>query len=218
MLFENLQKAEVIRREKRFRLYISYKGREEMAYLPNPGRLKEVIYPGARIFIENKAKGWRKTNWEAVLGFENNTYVSLNAGLANKIFYENLELFPVKVKDLRREFNFGDSRFDFLINHRILVEVKSVTLVKNNIGLFPDAPTKRGARHMEEMRKWDFEKWIVFVVQRNDARLVMPYKDMDKKFFESIKRLKEEGGIFFAFYCNVSPEGIFFGDFIDVKI
>ncbi len=218
MLFGKLKEVKVIRREKRFRLYVSYNGREEIVYLPNPGRLNEIIFPGARVLIENKLNRKRKTKWEAVLGFEDDTYVSLNAGLANKIFYENLRFFPVKVKDLKKEFVFGNSRFDFLINNRILVEVKSVTLVKNNIGLFPDAPTKRGSKHMEEMVKWDFEKWIVFVVQRNDAKLVMPYENMDKKFFESINYLKEKGGTFFAFYCDVSPKGIFFGDFIDVKI
>ncbi|MCX7942622.1 MAG: DNA/RNA nuclease SfsA [Dictyoglomaceae bacterium] len=218
MLFGNLQEVEVIRREKRFRLYVLYKDREELVYLPNPGRLDGIIFSGAKVFVENKINGKRKTRWEAVLGLENNIYVSLNAGLANKIFYEHLSFFPVKVKDLKREFVFGKSRFDFLINNRILVEVKSVTLVRDNIGLFPDAPTKRGSKHMEEMIKWSFEKWVVFVVQRKDAKLVMPYKNMDKNFFNSINLLKERGGTFFAFYCDVSPRGIFFGDFIDVKI
>lgn len=218
MLFGDLEEGEVIKREKRFRLYVAYKERKELVYLPNPGRLSGIIFPGAKILMENKGNGKRKTEWEAVLGYENNTYVSLNAGLANKIFYENLSFFPVKVKELKREFVFNNSRFDFLINNRILVEIKSVTLVKDGIGLFPDAPTKRGRRHMEEMAKWDFEKWVVFVVQRKDAKLVMPYKDMDKNFYESISYLKGRGGTFFAFTCKVNPYGIFFGDFVDVKI
>ncbi|MGB9857708.1 MAG: DNA/RNA nuclease SfsA [Dictyoglomaceae bacterium] len=218
MFFGKLEEGEVIKREKRFRLYVIHKNRKELVYLPNPGRLEEIIFPGAKIFMENKINVKRKTKWEAVLGIENSTYVSLNASLANKIFYENLRFFPVKVKDLKREFIFNNSRFDFLINDRILVEVKSVTLVKENIGLFPDAPTKRGTRHMEEMAKWDFEKWVVFVVQRNDAKLVMPHRDIDKNFLKSINYLKEMGGAFFAFKCEVNPYGIFFGDFIDVKI
>jgi sugar fermentation stimulation protein A len=218
MYFGNLEEGEVIKREKRFRLYVSFKGKTELVYLPNPGRLENIIYKGAKIFLESKENGRRKTKWEAVLGLDRENYVYLNSILANKIFYENLKFFPIKVKELRREFVFNGSRFDFLINNRILVEVKSVTLVKDNIGLFPDAPTKRGARHMKEMAKWYFEKWVIFVVQRNDAKVVMPNKDMDQNFFESINYLKEMGGAFFAFNCRINTSGIFFSDFIDVKI
>jgi sugar fermentation stimulation protein A len=213
-----LESAEVIRREKRFRLFIKYDGKEVLSYLPNPGRLENIIYPSSVVYISKKEGEKRKTSFEAVLGEENGILVSLNASLANRIFEENLFRFPVKVKELRKEFTYHGKRFDFLINNKILVEIKSVTLVKDHIGFFPDAPTTRGAKHLEYMADWIFEKWVIFVVQREDAKLVKPNKDLDKDFYQSAKLLKERGGIFFAFTCNIDLKEIRFKEFIDVEV
>ncbi|PMQ01732.1 MAG: DNA/RNA nuclease SfsA [Dictyoglomus sp. NZ13-RE01] len=218
MRFEKLEEAQIINRERRFKLFIRYKNEDVLAYLPNPGRLENIILPGAPVLIRECNNHKRKTKYEAVLGFEDSKLVSLNASLANKIFLENIYRFPIKVKDLKREFRFGRSRFDFLINERILVEVKSVTLVKNGIGLFPDAPTERGAKHMQEMQNWTFEKWVVFVVQRSDAKLVKPNRELDLDFYNAIRALKENGGAFFAFTCNVTYSEITFKEFINVEV
>ncbi len=218
MRFENLEEAKVIRREKRFRLYINYKGKEILSYLPNPGRLVGIIYPSATVYIIKKEDNFRQTKFEAVLGTQNGNFVSLNAKLANNIFEENLFRFPVRAKELRKEFNYYGKRYDFLINNKILVEVKSVTLVENHIGMFPDAPTKRGAEHLEFMGDWIFEKWVVFVVQREDAKIVKPNKELDKRFYKATKNLKEKGGSFFAFNCYVDLNQIEFKEFIDVQI
>lgn len=218
MRFENLERAEVIKREKRFRLYIKYKGKEVLAYLPNPGRLLEIIHPSAPVYVMRKENPFRITQLEAVLGKQDKIFVSLNASLANKIFEENLFRFPVKVKELRREFYYHGKRYDFLINNKILVEVKSVTLVEDGIGKFPDAPTERGSQHLEYMREWLFEKWVVFVVQREDAKIVIPNRDLDERFYIATKNLKEKGATFFAFNCYVNLDQIEFKEFIDVKI
>jgi len=218
MKFRALEEAEVIKREKRFRLYIKHNGEEKLSYLPNPGRLQEIIYPSAKIYVMPTENPKRKTRFEAVLGMQDSHFVSLNASLANKIFEESLPFFPVKVKEFRREVYFHGKRYDFLINSRILIEVKSVTLVKDRVGLFPDAPTKRGAQHLEFMIDWIFEKWVVFVVQRDDVDIVMPNKELDPRFYNSAKKLYENKGAFFAFKCNVNLEGIYFKDFVNVKI
>lgn len=218
MRFEKLEEAQIINREKRFKLFVRYKDENVLAYLPNPGRLENIILPGAPVLIRECNNHKRKTKYEAVLGFEDSKLVSLNASLANKIFLENIYRFPIKVKDLKKEFRFSRSRFDFLINERILVEVKSVTLVKNGIGLFPDAPTERGAKHMQEMQNWTFEKWVVFVVQRSDAKLVKPNRELDLDFYNAIRGLKENGGAFFAFTCNVTYSEITFKEFINVEV
>lgn len=218
MNFEKLEKAEVIKREKRFRLYVNYQGEELLTYLPNPGRLEDIIYPSATVYIKRRNNKKGKTFYEAVLGVQKGVLISLNASLANKIFEENLFRFPVKVKELKREFNYHGKRYDFLINSKILVEVKSVTLVKNGIGMFPDAPTKRGSEHLELMKDWIFEKWVVFVVQREDAILVKPNKDLDERFYRATQVFKRSGGMFFAFTCYVSELGINFKEFIDVQV
>ncbi|MGC9002950.1 MAG: DNA/RNA nuclease SfsA [Dictyoglomus sp.] len=218
MIFERLEKAKVIKREKRFRLYVDYQGKELLTYLPNPGRLQDIVYPSATVYVKRREDKKRKTLYEAVLGVQNGVLVSLNASLANKIFEENLFRFPVKVKELKREFNYHGKRYDFLINSKILVEVKSVTLVKNGVGMFPDAPTKRGSEHLEFMKDWIFEKWVIFVIQREDVRLFKPNKDLDERFYQATQVLKRSGGVFFAFTCYVSEFGIDFKEFVDVQI
>ncbi|ACK41532.1 MULTISPECIES: DNA/RNA nuclease SfsA [Dictyoglomus] len=218
MIFERLEKAKVIKREKRFRLYVDYQGKELLTYLPNSGRLQDIVYPSATVYVKRREDKKRKTLYEAVLGVQNGVLVSLNASLANKIFEENLFRFPVKVKELKREFNYHGKRYDFLINSKILVEVKSVTLVKNGVGMFPDAPTKRGSEHLEFMKDWIFEKWVIFVIQREDVRLFKPNKDLDERFYQATQVLKRSGGVFFAFTCYVSEFGIDFKEFVDVQI
>lgn len=218
MSFEGLEKAEVIKREKRFRLYVSFKGEEILTYLPNPGRLQGIIYPSATVYIRKRENEKRKTFYEAILGVQNGVLVSLNASLANKIFEENLFRFPVKIKEFRREFNYHGKRYDFLINNKILVEVKSVTLVEKGVGMFPDAPTIRGSEHLEFMKDWLFEKWVVFVVQREDAKIVKPHRDLDERFYRATQIFKRSGGIFWAFTCYVTHSGINFKEFIDVQV
>ncbi len=218
MNFERLERAKVIKREKRFRLYVNYQGEELLTYLPNPGRLQDIIYPSATVYIKRRDNRKGKIFYEAVLGTQEGVLVSLSASLANKIFEENLFRFPVKIKDLRREFNYYGKRYDFLINNKILVEVKSVTLVEKGIGMFPDAPTKRGSEHLEFMKDWIFEKWVIFVVQREDARLVKPNKELDERFYHATQIFKRSGGVFFAFTCYVSESGINFKEFVDVQV
>ena len=101
---------------------------------------------------------------------------------------------------LRREFRAGNSRFDFLLSRggeRMLVEIKSVTLVeKGGRALFPDAPTSRGARHLEELARHargGGRALVLFVAQRADARSVRPHAALDPRFAEAVGAAREAG-------------------------
>ncbi|MEO0230841.1 MAG: DNA/RNA nuclease SfsA [candidate division WOR-3 bacterium] len=220
MKLPKLFEAKVVKRERRFRLYVDLSGRVEIAYLANPGRLQEIIYPGARVFLSNKGiNSYRKTQFEAVLGFADGiTPVSLNASLANYLFLENIyKIFP-QVKEIRREYTFRDSRFDFLLDGEILVEVKSCTLVKGGIGLFPDAPTMRGTKHLKTLLGWPGKKALVFVVQREDAVKVMPNYEMDKEFGTTMEKIFGELDYKVAFTVKISGNSIDFKEFVPVSL
>lgn len=216
MYFQNLIPARVVKREKRFRLFVEINGSLQLAYLPNSGRLGELIYPGAEVFVTRKVLPKRKTSYEVVLAKEGNIFVSVNAHLANELFVENINKMPFKVKDFRREFVFLDSRFDFLVNDEILIEVKSCTLVKDSIGLFPDAPTLRGTKHLKTLLEWPGKKGLIFVIQREDAKYMSANFEMDQKFGKTYLEVLKKADYVLAFNTRVSPSGIFFKEFVPV--
>jgi sugar fermentation stimulation protein A len=89
-----------------------------------------------------------------------------------------------------------------------LVEVKGVTLVEDGIALFPDAPTKRGARHVRELGEAVAKGWkanVVLIIKRNDAKSFKPNVKMDPKFAEEFKLALEKGVNFIAVICNYEP-------------
>jgi sugar fermentation stimulation protein A len=216
MLLPELIKGIVIRREKRFKLYFSYEGKTHLAYLPNPGRLQEIIYEGATAYFKETISSRRKTSFEAVLGTQGENLVNLNASAANSIFLENIYRMPFKVGSVKKEYTFKDSRFDFLVNDEILLEVKSCTLVKEGLGLFPDAPTVRGTKHLRTLLEWPGKKAIIFVVQRCDARLITANYDTDPEFGNAFNELFTKADYLLGFTCNVDLSQIKFKEFIPV--
>jgi len=143
MKFPPLHFGTVVERQKRFKLLVDFGDHLEWAYLPNPGRLRELIYPGAPVWLKPVHSAKRKLAYEAVLGYDS-VLVCLYAALANKLFLESLDLLGLGGNvQVLKEVSLGHSRLDFSVDGR-LVEVKSVTLVQDGLGLFPDAPTKRG--------------------------------------------------------------------------
>lgn len=206
MKFPELFLGTVISRYKRFKLCVDIDGKEEWAYLPNPGRLHELIYPGSLVWLKKVMDPGRSLKWEAVLGYDG-VLVSLYAALANKLFLQYLASLGADSQyTIKGEVPTATSRFDFLIDGQF-VEVKSVTLVQDGLGLFPDAPTKRGVRHLKELgtlRKGA----VVFVVQRCDAEAVTFNSAMDMDFALAMKWARDEGVRFKAINCKVTKEDI----------
>jgi sugar fermentation stimulation protein A len=140
--------------------------------------------------------------------------VSADARLPNTLVEEALRerrLSPfADYDDLRPEVAYHESRLDFALvkdGQRCLIEVKSVTLVQGGLALFPDAPTKRGHRHVQELRRAVGEgerAAVIFVVQRGDARSFAPNVGADPVFAEALGWALEEGVDVYAYTCRVS--------------
>ena len=137
-------------------------GTKEKVHLPDPGRLKDLLVSGSPIWLQESTDPKRKTKWSAVMTYDPSAdiYVSLNTHYPNRLVHEALQLAMLEELNEwqleRAEFKVGRSRFDFLLTHKqndqkLLLEVKSVTMVEDGIGKFPDAVTARGARHVEEL-------------------------------------------------------------------
>jgi sugar fermentation stimulation protein A len=212
-------------RPNRFVAYIEIEGQLVRTQVPDPGRLKELLIPGVRVIVEDHRHSLnRKTQYALFLveSPDKKNWVSLNTHLPNRVvryLLENrlLEQFS-HYEHIKPEFCYGKSRFDFLLSNsnpekKHLLEVKSVTLVTepSKVALFPDAPTARGSRHIQELtqaKQEGFESSVLFVVQRPDAIGVCPNAQTDPLFYQTVKDAIASGVHFHAISYALSPEGI----------
>ena len=174
----------------------------EPAFLHDPGRMKELLTPNVKLLLRKPLTlKERKTKWD-ILGVEHkNRWVVINSSLPNLIVKKALknEWIPelVKYQIIKPEISIGKSRLDFKLsnnNEDCYVEVKGVTLVKEGKALFPDAPTSRGTRHLQELiglKKKGKRAVVLFVCMRNDPIVFSPNWETDPKFSEKLKQAHE---------------------------
>ncbi len=186
----------VVKRVNRFAVEVLIDGNRELAHLHDPGRLKELIYPGNRVLLKRASSPNRKTRWDIVAAWAGH-WVLLNSAYHRKIGEEVLRhLFnPVRVKC---EVQINSSRLDYLIEteegKRTWVELKGCTLCIEGTALFPDAPTERGRRHVEELTRLALEgedALLLILVLRRDAEVFAPNAETDpafaKAFWKAVK-------------------------------
>ncbi|WP_338604141.1 DNA/RNA nuclease SfsA [Sulfolobus tengchongensis] len=185
---EKLNEAYVIERVNRFLVKIIFNGEVTYAHLHDPGRLRELIYPGNKVLIR-ETKGI-KTRFSITAAYANSRYVVVDSRLHNQIASKFLP------SSYEKEVRVGSSRIDFKYDNTF-VEVKGCTLVKDKIAYFPDAPTKRGRRHIQELRelikkKEGYNALLMVLVMRDDAKCFLPNEETDPKFsMEFWSALKE---------------------------
>jgi sugar fermentation stimulation protein A len=183
-------------RPNRFTVLVDGPEGEISAHCPNPGRMRELLLPGRRCFLEYKPSAGRKTAYTLVAVEYGERIIPLYSAGANRIARELLlpRLFP-RAESIRPEYSVGSSRFDFLISQdgrKTLVEVKSCTLVEEETAMFPDAPSLRGTRHIEELLRLGnaglYRGMVLFVVANPDARRLVPGIHTDPAFAEAAAR------------------------------
>ena len=211
-----LQEAFFLSRPNRFTCLVQLPSRSAAvpAHLPDPGRLRELLLPGARLWLEPKSGPQRKTHYQVWLVEQGQTLVSLNTGLPNLLVEEalaqgNLPDFK-RYTTWERERRAGSSRLDFLLanaNEECWVEVKSVTLVEDGQGLFPDAPTERGRKHLAELTRLRLSgarAVTLFVIQRGDARSVAANSRTDPAFADALQAAHRAGVELIAYSCDIT--------------
>ena len=225
--FDDLVKATFIERPNRFvvRCRIESSGEEVEAHLADPGRLKELLLPDSVLFLRFAAKPHRKTKWSAslVLAQDGITLVSLQSTMANRLVAQALELKAIPElanwKVRRSEYTYAGSRWDFYLegagDQRLLLEVKSCTLVEGGIAMFPDAITARGKRHVKGLTNLKasgaFETAVLFVVQRADAERFKPATHIDSAFSAALRAAHEQGVKLIVYNSQVDLVGITWG-------
>ncbi len=183
----NLMEGIFLSRPNRFIGEIEYKGKIETAHIHDPGRLKELLIKGTKVLF-TYSNGNLKYYIKAV--HAEDEWVLLDTALHSKIAMKVFEYLPEfsTAKEIRKEVKVGNSRIDFVIDG-VPLEVKGVSLVKDGIALFPDAPTKRGTRHVEEIIKHN--GIILFVILRKADRFA-PNKLMDPLFTKKLSEARKK--------------------------
>ncbi len=221
MKYQNIYKGIFIRRPNRFIAHVLINGKEEICHVKNTGRCKELLIEGATVLLEKSNNPLRKTAYDLVAVYKEEKLINMDSQAPNVVAYEWLKKrFPDAV--IKREFTHGDSRFDFYIedvNDRIFVEVKGVTLEKDGVVLFPDAPTLRGVKHLNGLIRWRSEgnrAMILFIVQMNGVNYFTANKETHPEFAETLLKAKEQGVEIIAVDCEVKENSLTCGEEIKV--
>ena len=203
-------------------------GGAAMAYVPTTGRLTGVLQSGCRVWLEAAENPERQTPYTLVLSeLPGGGLCSVNAYLANGLFKEALErgvLAAFPYPTVQTEVPYGRSRLDFRLADGDAVcwaEVKSVTYAAGGVGMFPDAPTGRGRKHLGELAKLAAEGQrasVVFIAQREDARAFAPFERIDPDFAAELRRVHAAGVEVHAYRCAVSTEEVVIAEEIPITL
>lgn len=233
MRYENICKGKFIARPNRFIAEIEIDGRVEQAHVKNTGRCKELLIPGATVYLEDHIgrMGTRKMRYSLIGVEKGSLLINMDSQAPNKVCEEALLSGDLRLPEMetlisvRREKTFGDSRFDFYVEdedgRRGWLEVKGVTLEDDGIVRFPDAPTERGVKHVEELIravKDGYYGYVLFVIQMEEAKWFEPNDATHKAFGDVLRRAKKEGVHVLAATCSVTMNTLEFKTMIDVKL
>lgn len=203
MIIENLTLARYKSRPNRFTVeFIDKNDVLQLAHLHDPGRLKELLIEDVPILVEyvkDYHKTNRKTKYNMIGVYYEGDWVLLNSSFHNRLVEELLD--ERKIKPLNQynvykpEYTYGNSRLDFLLkdsdDNCLLLEVKGCTLVADGVAMFPDAPTLRGTKHLNELiniKRKDKESAVIILILQNSAKIFMPNYNTDEEFAHTLEK------------------------------
>jgi sugar fermentation stimulation protein len=227
MKYNSVLKAEFLYRKNRF-ISICKKGFKILTvYVPNTGRCKELLTKSVTVFVTYNDNPNRKTSYTLIAVIKGDKIINIDSQAPNEVVYEALLKNKIdlgfKPDFIKREFTHGDSRFDFYIegeNKKALMEVKGVTLEDDGIVAFPDAPTKRGLKHINGLinSRDNYLTYILFLIQIKDVKFFTPNYFTDINFSKSLLKAKECGVKILAYDSYVTRNLIEIGENVPVVL
>jgi sugar fermentation stimulation protein A len=220
LINKKIVRAKFIRRPNRFQGYVYLNDEELMVHVPNTGRCREILTVGSTVLLREETNPLRKTPYDLIAGYKGDILINIDSHIPNKVVEEALKFKKIdKLKGfdfVQREKTFGSSRFDFKLtdtaqNREYYLEVKGVTLEKEGVAMFPDAPTERGARHLRELVeviRSGMGAGVLFLIQIDGIEQFRPYDEMDKDFGEALRYAYSNGVEIYAYNCIVTENSI----------
>ncbi len=219
MKYNKTTKAVFLSRPNRFIAEVRMAdGRKETVHVKNTGRCREILLPESNVILSESDNPMRKTKYdliavEKVREGKEPLLINMDSQIPNDAAEEYLRKLYPKGK-IRREVTKGESRFDFYIEdgeRRIFLEVKGVTLERDGIAFFPDAPTERGVKHLRHLAacvEEGYEAAVLFVIQMKEVTEFRPNDSMDPAFGEALRGASASGVKVFAVDCIVTEDTI----------
>ncbi|MBE5972652.1 MAG: DNA/RNA nuclease SfsA [Lachnoclostridium sp.] len=226
MFYPNTMVGTFLSRPNRFLAHVMLDGKEIICHVKNTGRLKELLLPGTAVVVQHHpdaAETGRKTEYSLIKVAKGDTWVNIDSQAPNQAAFEWLQTLQHASdhpgfcpQNIRREVRYGDSRFDLsfidsLTGKPWLMEVKGVTLDVNGTAKFPDAPTERGIKHLEELghaAKEGFGTAVLFVIQMKGISAFSPNADRHPAFAEALNQAHEHGVLVLAYDCIVTENAL----------
>lgn len=215
VIYENTVQGLFVKRVNRFTATVLIDGVEECVHIKNTGRLEALLVPKAKVTLQKAADSDRKTQYDLISVYKPGLkWVNIDSLAPNMLMKQELNQYYDLVKP---EYRYGESRFDFYMKRgeeKYLTEVKGCTLTadpKSGIGLFPDAPTKRGMKHLNELAaaaKEGYHCSIVFVIQMNGIHLVFPNNAIQPEFGDALVNAAKAGVQIVYYGCHVEADSI----------
>jgi sugar fermentation stimulation protein A len=207
-----------LRRLNRFAALVELEGTPLQVHVRNSGRLRELLIPGRPVWLEPSRTPGRHTRFTLALVRLPSGYVSVDAHLPNALVAEALRRGAIpglgEYSGVQPEAPLGQHRVDFLLEGEsgaCLLEVKSASLVREGVALFPDAPTERGRAHLALLaaaRRGGVGAAVLFIIQRRDVHAFTPNQDADPAFAAALRRAAREGIRILAMRCRVTRRGL----------
>lgn len=228
MKYYDIVHARFGKRVNRFIAEVDINGIVEKVHIKNTGRLKELLKPDAIVLLERSNNPNRKTEFSLIAVNKEGQWINIDSQAPNTVAYEALQagkIMQVGLPDtVKREVTYGHSRFDLYFekdDRKGLMEVKGVTLEKDGVAMFPDAPTSRGTKHVLEMVKAVQEGYIgiiLFVIQMKGCRSFAPYWEMDRAFANALQKASKEGVEVIAYDSIVQEDELVIDQSIPVHL
>ena len=218
MKYNQVVSGTFLQRPNRFIAHVRINDREEICHVKNTGRCRELLVPGCTVYCAVSDNPQRKTKYDLIavekITETGTLLVNMDSQAPNAAAKEWLQsgASPFgKLDVIKPECKFGTSRFDFYLEkekRKIFLEVKGVTLEDNGVVLFPDAPTERGVKHVQELihcHGEGYETYVLFVVQMERALYFTPNRKMHPQFADALCEAQNTGVHLLAFTCKVTP-------------
>lgn len=207
-------------RPNRFIAKVLINGKLETVHVKNTGRCRELLVPDCKVILEISDNPNRKTAYDLIAVYKENfglnkecSLINMDSQAPNKAVNE--WLMEKDFTYIKPEYKYGDSRIDFYCEkefedgtkEKYLMEVKGVTLEKDGIAYFPDAPTERGVKHLRELTKAvnkGYKCFVLFVVQMDGITCVHAYREMQQEFAEALNEAKDAGVKVLALTCKMT--------------
>ena len=211
MQYDNVRRAVFLARPNRFLARAELDGAVETVHVKNTGRCRELLVPGAEIWLTRSDNPDRKTRYDLIaVRKADGVLFNIDSQAPNAAVGEWLA--RQGFDRIQPEYRFGQSRVDFCMERgglRYLLEVKGCTLERAGVGYFPDAPTERGTKHLRELTAAVARGWqaaVAFVMQAGGMQKVLPNRETDPAFADALAAAERAGVRVLSLPCRVEPD------------